>query len=342
MKSPTPTVSSKAHHLSWNHWHQQCQAKPTTYHEITDTNSVKQSPPLIIKSLTPTVSSKAHHLSWNHQHMCSHISLSHTTYINEELQRNFQTWTCDFWLKWKMFSTPSNFFFQKKEEQFVLKVDTSTWGCTTLNNSACNKYNPSKERWREEKESCPWLMVLQMSVAGRLHNPLCLHGTTVCLSVPQTLPVLTGLPWLRCHKSAVHSWTALLWKMDFRLRSANISTTVLSQHVSVGKLFFDQLRHWCFLLEGTPAESPRHGCIDFAQAGNEEGLVGDGEQAVVWTVEGVWHRRAQHIVQIHLTHLFNKTYTFVSTNMECDYIYGWITKWSHTQISHPKWRIPEI
>ena len=27
----------------------------------------------------------------------------------------------------------------------------------------------------------------------------------------------------------------------------------------------------------------------------------------------------------------------LSTKTECDYLYGWIRKWSHTQKSHPKW-----
>ena len=31
-----------------------------------------------------------------------------------------------------------------------------------------------------------------------------------------------------------------------------------------------------------------------------------------------------------------------STKMECDYLNGWIKKWSHTQKSHPKWWTPEI
>ena len=31
-----------------------------------------------------------------------------------------------------------------------------------------------------------------------------------------------------------------------------------------------------------------------------------------------------------------------STKMECDYLYGWIKKRSHTQKSHQKWWTPEI
>ena len=31
-----------------------------------------------------------------------------------------------------------------------------------------------------------------------------------------------------------------------------------------------------------------------------------------------------------------------STKTECDYLYGWIKKRSHTQKSHPKWWTPEI
>ena len=30
------------------------------------------------------------------------------------------------------------------------------------------------------------------------------------------------------------------------------------------------------------------------------------------------------------------------TKTECDYLNGWIKKWSHTQKSHPEWRTPEI
>ena len=33
---------------------------------------------------------------------------------------------------------------------------------------------------------------------------------------------------------------------------------------------------------------------------------------------------------------------YTSTKTECDQLYGWIKKWSHTKKSHPKWWTPEV
>ena len=37
-----------------------------------------------------------------------------------------------------------------------------------------------------------------------------------------------------------------------------------------------------------------------------------------------------------------KTHPACTIHKECDYLNGWIKKWSHTQKSHPKWWAPEI
>lgn len=105
-----------------------------------------------------------------------------------------------------------------------------------------------------------------------------------------------------------------LWKKFLRVQDHIIAEGVLLDYVNrrrslteipkVGgcffrwKLFLDQDGDgWLFFIRA-PAQSSSQKGIDFAQAGDEDGLVGNGEEAVERPVERIRHRWAKHVVQV--------------------------------------------